>query len=521
MSINQHAKVRFGADTSGFRRRLQEMTGLSRQQVNLLMSVFAGFSIRGVYRQFSQLIDRLDEIGKSARALGIGTDEFQHLEFASKRTGGSMRQTETALNRMARTIGDSARGTARATEALSELGLAYEDLIDLNLVSQFELIGDRINRVENQQQRLNLAQEFFGRSGKVVLDMAANYDELARAAESTIIGEDHIQAAEDYKDAMQDLGRVIQHSIVESGFLPWLTDLIDQWRYIIAGVETAEQMYDQSVSNMIRNTQRLADEGVEIDARPLRAQVSTIEKDMQSMRDRFREINEEIAEAEKLHSLGIPTSARELREERRQLSERTRSLAENLRQMRYLIDNQDELNQKAREAAEARKAEAAEQAEIARLEAERLEKQKEAERLQEQHEEAVNRAASRLETSARSQELLNQGLETEAQLVAVIGDRYAQLSEKERDRLTALVERLQAARDAAEGMQETIRSSEKLRATAGQFERIRRIGGGFAETGASQVNEQTRIAKQQLSRLHSIERNTQMMARNQIDLEYR
>lgn len=497
---NHHASVRFGADTSGFRRRLQEMTGLSRQQVNLLTSIFAGFSVRGMYRQLNSIINSLDEIGKGARALGVTTTEFQQLEYASNRTGGSIRQTETALSRMARAIGDAERGQAKAVDSLSELNLRYEDLIGLDLVSQFKLIGDRINRVDDQQRRLNLAQEFFGRQGKVILDMASNYGTLAKEAERTIIGEDHIKAAEDFRDTMLDLGKAIKKTVVDTGFLPWLSDVADAMGYWFVRNQDSLDHFTISFEQLLASFRRMSSEGLEIDVKPLLTQIAIAEAEITRLT------------SERARSHGYA---------RFEIDQEVESLKDMVAEAQNMIKHTDRYNAAAkrkREEDEERLALAADQAAAEKAAAEADEERL---KILEQHNAIIERNIERIETAARVQELRNQGLEDEADLLNMLGAKYEELSDSEYNRLIALTARLRMTKEAAEEMIDVVGRAERFSTPSRQWESLRSIGGGFAATGASTVSESDKIARQQLDRLNNIRDNTREMARQRMNLAMR
>ncbi len=92
---------------------------------------------------------------------------------------------------MSRNIIEAARGSASARQNLARLGLTIADLTGLSPDQQFELIADRLSRIQNPANRATIAMEIFGRTGASLLPLlstgAQGIQELRREALSKFL----------------------------------------------------------------------------------------------------------------------------------------------------------------------------------------------------------------------------------------------------------------------------------------------------------------------------------------------
>jgi flagellar biosynthesis GTPase FlhF len=124
---------------------------------------------------------------------------------------------------MSRNIIEAARGSASARRDLARLGLTIDDLTGLSPDQQFELIADRLSRIQNPANRAAIAMEIFGRSGASLLPLlstgAQGIRELRREANGlglTMSTED-AQAAEEFGDALSSLWRSLKQVVFMVG----------------------------------------------------------------------------------------------------------------------------------------------------------------------------------------------------------------------------------------------------------------------------------------------------------------
>lgn len=171
----------------------------------------------------SNLQDASDRTGVSVEALSA-------LGYAADLSGAGMETLESDIRRMQRTIVDATEGTKTATDALADLGLTVDNLKDLSPEAQFELLADRLDKIDDPTRKAALAMEIFGKSGTQLLPMLkggsqalAEYRKQAERL-GLIISTKDAAAADAFGDALDDLWKVLKMSafIIGSALAPTL-----------------------------------------------------------------------------------------------------------------------------------------------------------------------------------------------------------------------------------------------------------------------------------------------------------
>jgi len=214
----------------------------------------AMFSANIIKNQIAGIVNLGDEIGKTATRIGTTAEEFQKFAFAARRGGATGGDVEKAFKRMASTIFDANRGIKESVEGLEDLGLTADDLRGKNPARQFELIADGLNRITDASDKAALAQDVFGKAGTALIPMLGNYKELGKELERMggIIANENVKAAEDFKDAMEDLSTTIKAVVANSGLIKWLANVsrafvevqndTKKWRHLLESfVEVVEE----------------------------------------------------------------------------------------------------------------------------------------------------------------------------------------------------------------------------------------------------------------------------------------
>ena len=93
------------------------------------------------------------------------------LRFAAEQVGSSKEQLNTSLERFNKRIGDAARGSGPAADALERLNLNAQRLEQMGLGEVMERVAERFENVESQARRASLAQNLFGQSGRELLPL--------------------------------------------------------------------------------------------------------------------------------------------------------------------------------------------------------------------------------------------------------------------------------------------------------------------------------------------------------------
>lgn len=118
-------------------------------------------------------LDAIDRLAKLSRQLGIQIDDLQGLEQAAVETGAGVQTLHQSLQAMTRRIGEAAQGTGQAKDALEQLGIPVEELINLDPAAQFRRIAGAMQTIENPTVRNAIAADLFSRRGMALVNTLA------------------------------------------------------------------------------------------------------------------------------------------------------------------------------------------------------------------------------------------------------------------------------------------------------------------------------------------------------------
>ena len=122
------------------------------------------------FRTMSNELERIDELAKKSRKLGLPTDELVAFRLAADEMSGVSADTlDMALQRMTRRVSEAAIGTGEARDALAELGLNAEQMNLEGPSASFRMIADAMGDVENPADRLRLAFKLFDSEGAALV----------------------------------------------------------------------------------------------------------------------------------------------------------------------------------------------------------------------------------------------------------------------------------------------------------------------------------------------------------------
>lgn len=164
----------------------------------------------GITRQFSMVVDDLDELAKSARALELSPAVLQSYQRLGAIGGTTERDLTTAFRTLSGAQFDAAAGLQTYQRAFEALGVSYEDAGSLD-----QLFTDVVVALQNAEDRtaaVALANDLLGRSGFRVAAAfrteAGTVDALQQAIAQRLDPALDGQAAraEQVKDSFTELG---------------------------------------------------------------------------------------------------------------------------------------------------------------------------------------------------------------------------------------------------------------------------------------------------------------------------
>jgi hypothetical protein len=122
-----------------------------------------------------------DEVDETSQALGISTRKLQEYQAAVAVAGGSSEQLTQVMVRFSREVGDASTNVTPFRAALGQLGLSIEQIRAMKLDEAFDLVRDRLSRLDSTTKQYNIANELFGRTaGKTANFLRMSADETAK-----------------------------------------------------------------------------------------------------------------------------------------------------------------------------------------------------------------------------------------------------------------------------------------------------------------------------------------------------
>lgn len=211
--------VQLGINTAQF------VNGISSAQKRL--SAFGGFfksflgglagalTVGGLTAAFKSVIDKADELGKTAQKIGIPVEELSKLEFAAKLADVGIDQLSVGIGILSKGMAEIAGGGkgGKVGPALAAIGVSAIDATG-KLRPTIDVIGDvaeKFAAMEDGAGKTALALSIFGKSGKELIPLLnAGRDGLAETAAEAeklgiVIDEKTAKASEDFNDDLTRL----------------------------------------------------------------------------------------------------------------------------------------------------------------------------------------------------------------------------------------------------------------------------------------------------------------------------
>lgn len=141
---------------------MQKSIGLLKQAA---IGLGAAFSVRMFAGAIQGSLDMMDSIGKLSDRVGIATETLAGLRHAAALSGMDTEAFNSALEKLAKNIGDVNMKSGEARYAIEKLGLNAEEIANMGLDNALLLIADRFNRLGNETEQAAVITSLFGRSG--------------------------------------------------------------------------------------------------------------------------------------------------------------------------------------------------------------------------------------------------------------------------------------------------------------------------------------------------------------------
>lgn len=186
-----------------------------------------GLGSLGITTVFTQIVNKLDAIGKSSANMGVSAEYFQKMNFAAERTGTSIDQVREAFAKVQALVGKFMTGDKNAAGIMGQLGLTREDLAGLNAEQTFDKVNRALRGIGDEQTRNAVAAKLYGETFQKLNNFLRDYVDLGEEAQSRglIVSDETIKAAERLKDAMTNAGTAFMAAVAASGAVKWLDEI--------------------------------------------------------------------------------------------------------------------------------------------------------------------------------------------------------------------------------------------------------------------------------------------------------
>lgn len=206
-----------------------------------------------------KFVDAGSEIDDNSQKLGISTDAYQYWSLVLQRAGSDASNLSMMIRNMTTFTQELSEGNADALLTLQDLGIGYEDFMAMNTEEQLYAIVEALQGMENQTDKVQIAQEIFGtRTYQELLPLLnmeqSSLGDLREEFEGLglVMSDDTVKSIAAVGDKLDNLGNLIKTTglVIATGFLPEINEIIDGLNGIVIGSVPAEEAI-QSISDAV------------------------------------------------------------------------------------------------------------------------------------------------------------------------------------------------------------------------------------------------------------------------------
>ena len=171
-------------------------------------------ALNAVIGKVGESMHNIASTSRLANRLNADTEALSGLQFAASQSGLEVDAFGDALSDLVEKLGDARMGGGDAEEALTALGLSFNDLSKMDPTQAFSLIAEEISKLDNQADKLTLADKLFGGEGQRLVPLldqgAAGIAELTARAKELGVSFDAVDAAKivQANKSIKELGAV-------------------------------------------------------------------------------------------------------------------------------------------------------------------------------------------------------------------------------------------------------------------------------------------------------------------------
>lgn len=196
------------AKTDKFERRIK---GAKSKWLSFVKGFASSTAIIGamtaISRAVSEAANRIDDLAKSGRALGVTYQEMRRLSIVAKMSGIEVSTLSTGMRALSVHVLNARRGLASSVDLFNRIGINVSELEGMSMPDIMERVARSINATADPAERLALAAQLLGRQGAAIAAAADGLNAANAAAMrvSDSLGEDQVRAIERANDAWTEL----------------------------------------------------------------------------------------------------------------------------------------------------------------------------------------------------------------------------------------------------------------------------------------------------------------------------
>lgn len=210
-----------------------------------------------------KFVDAGSEIDDNAQKLGISTESYQYWSLVLQRAGSDASQLSMAIRNMTTFTQELAAGNGDALLTLQKLGIGYEEFMAMDTEEQLYAIVSALQGMENQTDKVTIAQEIFGtRVYQELLPLLnmeqGSLEDLREEFEGLglIMSEDTVKSIAAVGDKLDNLGNLFKITglSIAADFLPEINNILDAFTALVTGssdVETAMHTIADSLVSVL------------------------------------------------------------------------------------------------------------------------------------------------------------------------------------------------------------------------------------------------------------------------------
>lgn len=171
-----------------------------------------GAAANAIADGLSDLSARAEQLSNTASRLGVSFDFVQVLDEAAKRTGGSIEEIASALQKFEVNIAKAREGGNDAAKAFQQLGISQEELLTSDPTTLAQRVADALGEIEDPAQRAALATEVLGKKGLELLPAFESLGDSQAALErfSATISAVDVERLAGVDDSFDDIRTALQ-----------------------------------------------------------------------------------------------------------------------------------------------------------------------------------------------------------------------------------------------------------------------------------------------------------------------